>query len=505
MAILSSQLYHDSVLTSSIFFGYLMHGKCSSRSMELTKALLTNYLQRNTPYVTKREKDPESIVLGLAASVWSVVQIAAGYDDLNGDDEEMNVIPPASLGSLSVLLLLNLACHQNADNRSNVYKETLSAFENAQEVSSVNGPTKRTFRLDYSALYDRLCATVDQQPPMLLLYLLLHTNCGFRNYVLSRINLENLVVPVLRVLHDGAPQSGSLNIASNSHHVYLALIVVLILSEDDFFCKIVHETMIKDTSWYQAERPLGEVSLGGLIILVFVRTIQTNTLKTRSGIAEVLTELQDRYLHTNCLAALANMSSSFKQLSSAVCQKLIGLLELFMKRHAKLIEHMRVSAEYDLEHEKQSHNYHQDITALEEGIRTLLEICNSCLTSNLRNNPHFIYTILYKRQLFDGFQNHPMFQDLIWNISLVINHFASRIKAIEKGASVSTVLETIEKGALQWPSDRLKKFPELKFKYVEDDNTVEFFVPYVWRLIFQLSTMYWDGTRVKLFNALCLS
>uniref|UniRef100_A0A0M3JEM3 Dymeclin n=1 Tax=Anisakis simplex TaxID=6269 RepID=A0A0M3JEM3_ANISI len=66
MAILSSQLYHDNVMNSSIFFAYLMRGKCSSRAMELTKALLTNYLQRNTPYFKKREKEPESIVLGLA-------------------------------------------------------------------------------------------------------------------------------------------------------------------------------------------------------------------------------------------------------------------------------------------------------------------------------------------------------------------------------------------------------------------------------------------------------
>lgn len=50
------------------------------------------------------------------------------------------------------------------------------------------------------------------------------------------------VIPVLRVLHDGTP-SGSLNLSSNSHHVYLSLIVILILSEDDFFCKIVHETV----------------------------------------------------------------------------------------------------------------------------------------------------------------------------------------------------------------------------------------------------------------------
>lgn len=47
---------------------------------------------------------------------------------------------------------------------------------------------------------------------------------------------------------------------------------------------------------------------------------------------------QDAYLHANCLAALANMSSSFKHLSPYVSQKLIGLLETMTKRHAKMIQ-----------------------------------------------------------------------------------------------------------------------------------------------------------------------
>ncbi|VDK30061.1 unnamed protein product [Anisakis simplex] len=101
--------------------------------MELTKALLTNYLQRNTPYFKKREKEPESIVLGLAASLWSAVQMATGYDEFREGDEEGNMMEPVSLGSLSVLLILNLACHQNADVKTiNIYKETLSLFQNAQ-------------------------------------------------------------------------------------------------------------------------------------------------------------------------------------------------------------------------------------------------------------------------------------------------------------------------------------------------------------------------------------
>lgn len=46
------------------------------------------------------------------------------------------------------------------------------------------------------------------------------------------------VLPVLKILHEGVA-----SLSSNSHHMYLALIVMLILSEDDFFCKIIHETV----------------------------------------------------------------------------------------------------------------------------------------------------------------------------------------------------------------------------------------------------------------------
>ena len=53
-------------------------------------------------------------------------------------------------------------------------------------------------------------------------------------------------------------------------------------------------------TWY-TERAVSQLSLGGLLILVVIRTIQYNMLKMR-----------DKYLHTNCLAALANMSSQFK-------------------------------------------------------------------------------------------------------------------------------------------------------------------------------------------------
>lgn len=60
----------------------------------------------------------------------------------------------------------------------------------------------------------------------------------------------------------------------------MALIVLLILTEDQLFNKTVHSIMLKGVTWYQ-DRVVSEISLGGLIILVTTRTAQYNLLKMR--------------------------------------------------------------------------------------------------------------------------------------------------------------------------------------------------------------------------------
>lgn len=67
---------------------------------------------------------------------------------------------------------------------------------------------------------------------------------------------------------------------SNNHHIYMSLIILLILSEDDLFNTSVHDVTMKNVDWYK-ERDLSEISLGGLLILVVIRTIQYNMLKMR--------------------------------------------------------------------------------------------------------------------------------------------------------------------------------------------------------------------------------
>lgn len=82
--------------------------------------------------------------------------------------------------------------------------------------------------------------------------------------------------------------------------------------------------MLKNISWY-TERSISEISLGGLLILVVIRTIQYNIVRMR-----------DKYLHTNCLAALANMSGQFRFLHPYVSQRLVSLFETLAKKHARL-------------------------------------------------------------------------------------------------------------------------------------------------------------------------
>ena len=150
------------------------------------------------------------------------------------------------------------------------HTQALFSFTNSQG-QAVSNPTEAvaSFRLDYSKLYDTLTQTLgsasDNGQTTLLLYLLLHRNANVKEFLLSKTNVEQLVLPILKLLYTAQDQ--------NSHHIYMALIILLVLSEDDFFNNSVHEIQLAAIPWY-AERHLSQISLGGLLILVVVRTIQ---------------------------------------------------------------------------------------------------------------------------------------------------------------------------------------------------------------------------------------
>lgn len=151
-------------------------------------------------------------------------------------------------------------------------------------------------------------------------------------------------------------------------------------------------------------------------------------------------KMRDKYLHTNCLAALANMSGQFRSLHPYVAQRLVSLFETLAKKHARLASDMNggVGVGVDVGGGLGSGTDSgggrstiiatdasvrsmvlEDLSVLEEVLRMVLEIINSCISHQLVYCPNLVYTLLYKRQVFESFRSNAAFEDIIQNIDMV--------------------------------------------------------------------------------------
>ncbi|XP_006837545.1 PREDICTED: dymeclin isoform X1 [Chrysochloris asiatica] len=482
---LSCQLFHKEVLRQSISHKYLLQGRCLSYTSKLVKTLLYNFIRQERPpppgaHVFPQQSDGGGLLYGLASGVatglWTVFTLGSA------GSKQQNPELSSPLANQSLLLLLVLANLTDAPDAPNPYRQAIMSFKNTQDSSPFPSPSPHAFQINFNSLYTALCEQQTSDQATLLLYTLLHQNSNIRTYMLARTDMENLVLPILEILYHVEER--------NSHHVYMALIILLILTEDDGFNRSIHEVILKNITWY-SERVLTEISLGSLLILVVIRTIQYNMTRTR-----------DKYLHTNCLAALANMSAQFRSLHQYAAQRIISLFSLLSKKHNKVLEQATQSLRGPLSSsDVPLPDYAQDLNVIEEVIRMMLEIINSCLTNSLHHNPNLVYALLYKRDLFEQFRTHPSFQDIMQNIDLVITFFSSRLLQAGTELSVERVLEIIKQGIVALPKDRLKKFPELKFKYVEEEQPEEFFIPYVWSLVYSSAAgLYWNPQNIQLFT-----
>ncbi|XP_054042979.1 dymeclin isoform X2 [Rissa tridactyla] len=438
---LSCQLFHKEILRESIIHKYLMHGRCLPYTSRLVKTLLYNFIrqERSPPpgtHVFQPQTDGGGLLYGIASGVatglWTVFTLGGV-----GSKPSPQLEQCSPLANQSLLLLLVLANLTDAPDTPNPYRQAIMSFKNTQDSTAFSSSSPHAFQINFNSLYTALCEQQKSDQATLLLYMLLHQNGNVRTYVLARTDIENLVLPILEILYHVEER--------NSHHVYMALIILLILTEDDGFNRSIHEVILKNITWY-AERVLTEISLGSLLILVVIRTIQYNMTRTR-----------DKYLHTNCLAALANMSAQFRSLHQYAAQRIISLFSLLSKKHNKVLEQATQSLRGSLgSNDSPLPDYAQDLNVIEEVIRMMLEIINSCLTNSLHHNPNLVYALLYKRDLFEQFRTHPSFQDIMQNIDLVISFFSSRLEQAGAELSVERVLEIIKQGAVALPKDRLR-------------------------------------------------
>ncbi|CAH8455584.1 unnamed protein product [Heterobilharzia americana] len=355
--------------------------------------------------------------------------------------------------------------------------------------------------INFTAICDTAASTLSQDSSPLLLYLLLHRNANFHTFIMQDRGYEKLLPPLLNILYKSQ--------SHNSHLVYMALILLLIFTENEQFGREIHTTEIKWVQW-SANRRLSNVSYGSLTVLVLCRTIQYH-----------LNQLKDKYLHVNILAALANLSPRITKLHPYACDTLVNLLQLLIKRHNKTVDVLRKMSDDDqsqsvgevtklLSHisltssSTTEEEMVQELALLEEVIRMLLEIINSILTHTMVSNPDLIYSLLYKKDSFAPLRSHPAFQSVLQNIDIVLTHFSKKIEA-ELGPQPTqpqSVMQVIQKYAGNTQrSCNLKKFPDLKFKYVEEESPDEFFIPYVWSVVLRQSGIHFKSESLLLFGS----
>jgi dymeclin len=200
------------------------------------------------------------------------------------------------------------ALHGLQDSAAREPGQAAEAAEGGSSAAMTSGRAKASF----SGIYQCLGGALVDEKVTLLLYSLLQGCAPFREYLLCRGDLDRLLLPLLEMLYHLPQRTNS--------HIYMLLIVLLILSQDKSFAQNVHKQIIPAVPWYK-ERLLHNVSLGSLLVTLLLRTAQYN-----------LNKLQDVYLQTNTLAALANLAPHMSGLSSYAAQRLVQLLDIILRK-----------------------------------------------------------------------------------------------------------------------------------------------------------------------------
>uniref|UniRef100_A0A5B7BGA3 Dymeclin n=1 Tax=Davidia involucrata TaxID=16924 RepID=A0A5B7BGA3_DAVIN len=365
------------------------------------------------------------------------------------------------------------------------------ALENARDIefdrvdiegNAHNGPL---VRLSFASLFDTLGMCLADETAVLLLYSLVHGNSDFLEYVLVRTDLDTLLMPMLETLYNASRRT--------ANQIYMLLIILLILSQDSSFNASIHKLILPSVPWYQ-ERLLHQTSLGSLVVIILIRTVKYN-----------LSKLRDVYLHTNCLATLANMAPHVHRLSAYASQRLVSLFYMLSRKYTKLAElkndKMHMCNSESGEGDSLPEDMITELHIYTDFLRIVLEILNAILTYALPRNPEVVYAIMHRQEVFQPFKNHPRFNELLENIFTVLDFFNSRMDAqrMDGEWSVEKVLQVIIINCRSWRGEGMKMFTQLRFTYEQESHPEEFFIPYVWQLVLSRRSISFNHTSINLF------
>lgn len=119
-----------------------------------------------------------------------MLTLGLSRNSYQNESTEVPVCVDAPLASHSLLLILVLTNHCTAENP---YRQALFSCTYSSADRTAPQPGGPTFKIDFAKLYTTMCKIATLEHGTLLLYLLLHRNPHFKNFVMSRSDIENLV------------------------------------------------------------------------------------------------------------------------------------------------------------------------------------------------------------------------------------------------------------------------------------------------------------------------
>ncbi|GJJ78028.1 dymeclin [Entomortierella parvispora] len=374
----------------------------------------------------------------------------------------------------SVLVLLLLLSQAKLNPSWDAFKKSIRTVRD-ERGSMADDQKEETIFTSFRKIFHVICQQIHCEEVCLLLHVLLVENTYFRTYVLSRTDPETLYLPILRMVYEGVEGK------TNYSQVYVLLVILLLFSQDDVFNESIQKITMTYQPWF-TERLLKSISLGGLATAIIIRTIQYN-----------LAQHKDVYFHTNSLAILANMSNSLQDMHPYVSQRLVTLFDIVARRYQKLVT-KKTQQDEDVEN-------NADVIIYGDMVILVLEIINSTLTHKLKANPQLVYSLLHKQEMFAVFRNDLKFKDLIHNIEQAVNYFQQKVsEANINPPTPEEVALVIQNASRTWPPNLMKTFPDIKFEYEEEQQSNEFFCPYVWSLLYRNTFVYWDEEKAKILH-----
>ncbi|XP_019432528.1 PREDICTED: dymeclin-like isoform X1 [Lupinus angustifolius] len=476
--------------------------------ISVVQKLLLNYITRPGVPFNQESGSQSHMLKKVGSAAVNVVSLPFSYLISSSSEGSRSPIADRSLNMLLVLIHYHKCVvsegysaieNDNSSTSNSLLKENTYFSDNPYyralehvtdcefdraDVESIahRGPI---VKLPFASLFDTLGMCLADETAVLLLYSLLHGNSAFLDYVLVRTDLDTLLMPILEALYN-APRR-------TANQIYMLLIILLILSQDSSFNASIHKLILPTIPWYK-ERLLHQTSLGSLMVIILIRTVQYN-----------LSKLRDVYLHSTCLATLANMAPHVHQLSAYASQRLIGLFYMLSRKYNKLADLRDNKIDTVKGNLIEGSSIVKDVSAelhiYTDFLRLVLEIINAILTYALPRNPEVVYSIMQKQEVFQPFKNHPSFNELLENIYTVLDYFESRMDAqkMDGNWSVNELLQVVIVNCRSWRVEGMKMFTQLHFTYEQESHPEEFFIPYVWQLVLSRCGFKFNTAAINLF------